>query len=566
MAANSNRKGSLAFFLLTLLVFLALFVFRSVDDNRLTSWHWVFDVVDASRVYLLLSGGILLAWLFSRFPLPGPKVIFILSFALAALFWREPEVIVDASRYFTQAKHLEIYGTGYFFKQWGGDIGAWTDLPAVPFLYGLIFKFIGESRVYIQIFTTVMFSLTVVLTALIGRELWDDTVGQAAGVLLLGIPYLFTQVPLMLVDVPSMFFLTLSVFTYIRALRRGGLMIVLSALAIFFSFFSKYSMWLMLSVLAVLFLVQMRESPAVVKRVLVRGLLIILVSGILIGTVLLYKYGVVSEQIRLLISYQRPGLRRWTESFTSTFLFQVHPLITAAALYSIYAGLRKKDLRYVIIVWLPLLMVLMQIKRIRYIVPVFPMLALMASYGLREIRTEELKKFVVLSIAFSSLVIAVFAYRPFLERVSTVNLKNAGEYLDSLDETVVEVFTLPQKSSVNPAVSVPLLDLFTGKKLLYNYEPTAAPPLDKVRVSSLRFTWQYKNPRYYECGDSREGAALAVISGKPEGSLPLHIGQETGGYRASRVFKTCEGVFRFRTFVTVYREGSYNPFRNKELR
>ena len=86
----------------------------------------------------------------------------------------------------------------------------------------------------------------------------------------------------------------------------------------------------------------------------------------------------------------------------TTFFFQVHPLITLAALYSAYAAAKKKDLKYAVIAWLVLLVFLLQIKRIRYIIMVFPMLALMASYGIREIRGKDIKKFFAFSVFSSS--------------------------------------------------------------------------------------------------------------------------------------------------------------------
>ncbi len=318
--------------LLTIFTPIVLFVYRFLDDNRLTSWKWVFADMDAGRIFLILVPGIMLAYLISRLSFfeRRPTLLFLSSFVIAAAFWREPEVIVDTSRYFAQAKHLEMYGIGYFISEWGKDIVVWTDLPLVPFLYGLIFRFFGESRLYIQIFTTLLYSLTLVLTYMIGKTLWDEDTGFYAGLLLLGIPYLFTQVPLMLVDVPTMFFLTLSVFTFIKALSQGGLkMTAISSVALFLAFFSKYSTWMMLSVLAVIFVVYLRmEAKTTIKR----AGAIALVSLLLIGVAIIFKYDVVSEQIRLLMSYQRPGLRRWGESFTSTFLFQIHPFITVAAL------------------------------------------------------------------------------------------------------------------------------------------------------------------------------------------------------------------------------------------
>ncbi|MEJ2324977.1 MAG: glycosyltransferase family 39 protein [Nitrospirota bacterium] len=196
--------------LLAFAVFFALYALRFVDDNRLTSWAMVFRGVDVMGLLPVLALGSFAAYVLSgrRF---GPVALGIGSFLAAMLFWREPEMLVDASRYFTQAKHLELYGPGYFLEHWGRGIEAWTDLPLVPFLYGLSFKVFGESRVTIQVLTTLMFSSTVVLTSLIGRDFWDETTGDLGGAFLMAMPYLYTQVPQVLVDVPSMFFVTLMV-------------------------------------------------------------------------------------------------------------------------------------------------------------------------------------------------------------------------------------------------------------------------------------------------------------------------------------------------------------------
>jgi len=293
--------------LLSLCTFATLFIFRTIDDNSLTRWQWTFANADIILIYPLFILGIILAYMTSRISFPErilAPFLFISSFFISALFWQEPEVIVDVSRYFTQAKHLEMYGIEYFFKEWGQDISAWTDLPLIPFLYGLIFKFFGESRIYIQIATTTFFSATVTLTYMIGKTLWDQDIGFFAGVLLLGIPYLFTQVPIMLVDVPTMFFFTLSIYACIKALDRGGVkMLAFSSITLFLAFFSKYSTWLMLSVLAVILLVYLKNDS---KKVLCRSVIITLISGFLIIAAILSKYDVISEQIVLLLNYQRP--------------------------------------------------------------------------------------------------------------------------------------------------------------------------------------------------------------------------------------------------------------------
>ena len=559
-----NNYIFLIIFLLALFTYLAQFIFRSFDDNRLTSWHYAFQHTDAVTIFLILMAGIIPAFFIARIPFSirsYQMFLFLTAFITSAFFWTEPEVIVDASRYFTQAKHLELYGIKYFVREWGKDINAWTDMPLVPFLYGLVFRIFGETRIYIQILTTTLFSLTAVLTCELGRTLWDEETGFFAGMLLLGMPYLLTQAPLMLVDVPAMFFMMLAVVTLIKAIEKGTVCRTLTAsISIALAFFTKYSVWLMFSVLLIALLVYIIEGAGGrTKRleIFLRGLSIALIAAIFIGAVFLYKYDVFRDQLRLLIDYQKPGLGRWQETFVSTFFFQIHPFITLAALYSAYVAVRKKDLRYAVAVWLVLLVILMQIRRIRYIIIVFPMLALMAAYGIHEIRARDIKKFFVLSVVISSLIIGVFVYLPFLQRLSTVNLKDAGTLLNSLDESNIEVFTLmPEDPVMNPAVSVPILDLFTRKNIVYKYNRESfLPPKEIVEKSSLRFTWEYKNPVYYGTDNyDNKDATVVVISESPDDVLPKDVLQRIAGYRLSSVFKTSDGIFSYRPCVRVYRK------------
>jgi hypothetical protein len=562
MSVNSDRLRQNVFFLvislLTLLTYLALYLFRSLDDNRLTSWQSAFSFSEPEKIFFFLTAGIIAARLLSKFSFPERRpafFLFVSSFAVAIAFWGEPEVIIDASRYFTQAKHLEVYGIGYFLREWGKEISVWTDMPAVPFLYGLIFKMLGEKRIFIEAFTTFLFSITVLLTYLIGKKLWDAHTGFFAGILLLGIPYLFSQVSLMLVDVPFMCFLLFSIFTFILALEEGGAMIPVSSAAIFLTFFTKYSAWLVLSVLPVItiiFAAQRRKPNA--RRYLYRSSFTFVLTALLIGAVMVCKWDVIAEQVRFLIAYQKPGLKRWGESFVSTFFFQVHPFITAAAVYSVYAAFKKKDLKYVIIIWLPLLAVVLQVRRIRYIFIVFPLLCLMASYGIMRVRELEKIKFVSFAIAIFSIIIAVFAYLPFLQKISLVNLKDGGAFLNTLKGEDVEVVTLPSGTPVaNLAVSVPILDLYTEKRIRYDYRASPYADRDEILISPLRFTWEFRNPEYYQFGPAKSRSApVVVISNEPGDILPPNIKQKISGFDKMKTFRTSENIFNFQTLLTIY--------------
>ncbi|MDH3229429.1 MAG: glycosyltransferase family 39 protein [Alphaproteobacteria bacterium] len=554
-AAANQGLVALLVSLVTLTVFAALFVFRFLDDNRLTSWQWAFDQSDIRVLAPILAAGVALAWAASGVLIPArTQGAMLIASALAAamVFWGAPEVVVDAARYFMQAKYLELYGGGFFLREWGREIAAWTDLPLVPFLHGVVFDLFGETRMAIQAFSSLLLAGTVALTWLIGRILWDDTVGGCAAALLLAMPYLLVQPALMLVDVPTMFFLTLAVFTTLKAVREGGAgPLLASAAAISLALLSKYSTWLLLSVVPVIVFTHLDCGFRAVFR---RAAAIALATLLLAGTFVLVKYDVVTAQLELLWTYQLPGLARWEESHASTFLFQIHPFVTAAALCSLAVAFVRRDRKFAIVAWMLLLLAVLGVKRARYILIALPMLALMAGYALREVTDGRIRRFIVSCAIVSTFVTSVFGYLPLLKRTSAMNLLEAGEHLDGMDVEAVEVYALPQpRSVINPAVVVPILDLFTEKRIIYRGNGPAPPAPALIATSPLRFTWEYATPDYFRPRtDSPRAAAVAVIVGRRDQPLPDHIGARIADSRLSREFSVSDNLFRFKTLVRVY--------------
>jgi len=484
-----------------------------------------------------------------------PFVIFIVYFACGIFFWGVPEVNIDASRYFTQAKHLELFGVRYFLSEWGREIHAWTDMPLIPFFHGVIFRHFGESRLYTQLFTTSLFALTGVLTFKTGQALWDEETGIYGAAFLLCIPYLYTQIPLMLVDVPVMFLLLLTVFAVIRALKCGGLWIAAASLSIFCAFLSKYSAWLMLSVLPVIvYVFALRRKEPEKKIFLIRAVLTFSASLVFMGLFILIDYDGIREQIRLLMSYQKPALKRWEESFLSTFLFQTHPFLTASAFVSVYVAFRRRDWKYLIIIWLVLLVVLLQIRRIRYVIMVFPFLALMASYGLRSLKGSETRIVTVSCALMSSLVLAVTAYLPFLQGLSMVNLQRAGEFLDKSSSSHIEVHVIePAEPAGSLRVAVPVMDIFTAKTLIVDERGAAVRQAAEAAMSPLRFTWEFGTPSYYRAaGVSTDTDTVAVISDSAGTQLPPYLDERLHAFQLVKSFDEYEGIFSFRTSVRIY--------------
>ena len=175
-------------------------------------------------------------------------------------------MLLDASRYFLEAKYLSVNGPGFFLKEWGHAIAPWTDLPLMPFIYGLLFKMFGEFRFAIQLFNSLLFAFSLVLTYHAGKTLWDAETGFHAGLLLLGIPYLPTQVPLMLVDIGTMFFMILTVFAFTKSMQQGGpLWLGISVISIVSTLSVKYSTWPMLAgILPVIAVVHLQKKPAII--------------------------------------------------------------------------------------------------------------------------------------------------------------------------------------------------------------------------------------------------------------------------------------------------------------
>ena len=119
------------------------------------------------------------------------------------------------------------------------------------------------------------------------------------------------------------------------------------------------------------------------------------------------------------------------------------------------------------------------------------------------------------------------------------------------------MFTPPAPGAeVNPAVSVPVLDLFTSKRVIHAYAGAPAAARRAAERSSLRFTWEYRSPRYHapDAGAAGpDGAAVVVITDDLARPLPPEVERRIAGHRLAAVFAGEEDAFQHHTLVKVYR-------------
>jgi hypothetical protein len=557
--SGQSQKPLLLLSYLTLLCIpLFLFTFRTLDDNRLISWYWAFSQAQLFSLLAVLS--LVLALLFVVVNTQwrvGENVVSltVVSFLITIPFWQTPEILIDNARYFTQAKYVELYGVGYFFREWGQSIFTWTDLPLLPLIYGLAFKFFGEHRAVIQVLGSVFFAGTVAATYLLGKVLWGPVHGIVAATLLLGIPYLYTQIPLMMVDIPTMFFLTVAVLASVLAIKDGGYSyIAMAAMAIVLALLTKYSTWLFLTVVPFAIFAQPQQTW---RKSIFRLIKIGFTVAILMSMALYWYYPVLVEQFNILFNYQWGALGRWQEGYVSTFLFHVHPLISIAAFVSLFIAIKNRDKRFLIVSWMLVLVVLLDIQRIRYLMVVFPMLVLMAGYAVVQIPNLPLTKFMVCGIVLTSYGIALSLSTGFLQNTSANNLKSAGVFLDNLDVEFVEVLALPQKRSiVNSKIAVAALDYHTNKSLLYiNDDPTGhASNMSGITKSPVRFTWEYPIPRFYQNKQKIDSVqkAMAVIYSDKQQIASSELQSRLVNYRLLKRFQAQTGVFKYKTLINLY--------------
>jgi len=509
---------------LNLLAVPVLYLARALDGNTLVSWRWVFQPEGVARLYFWFltsaaaAAGVACIEVSGRWRYAVLAVLGLLAvFPLLEL----PEVLLDASRHLLQARAASEAGPARFLENWGRSISVWTDLPLPPFLYGVSFELSGTERIGAQGLNLTLFIGTLFLVYGTGKQLWDEETGFHGALLLLAIPFLPVQVPLLLVDIHALFFLALSFFLFARAAARGHAGVhVAAGMGAGLALMTKYSLWPMLLFVPLFY----GGGPRKAEIHRLSALYVLIGVLAVFGPFFTWKVDVVVRQIGLLRQFQLPALGRWTEGWVSVFLFQAHPLIGFGALAAGVSLFRSGDRNWRLAAGLILFVVVFRATRIRYLLPLLPVLTLLAARGLSLIPFSYCRRFAVFAAVFLSGVVLMGAYRPFLMRTSAINLSRAGAMIETFPEEAVRVAALPQAHSEGRTdMAIPLLGFFT-KKRLFQAEPWGpADRPDTASRSPLRFTWETPKPRFLEpsAGDlqsnpSRRAPLLLLSSDPPD--------------------------------------------------
>jgi len=384
--------------------------------------------------------------------------------------------------------------------------------------------------------------------------LWGREAGILGTLMLLGIPYLLIQVPLMLVDIYAMFFLTASILAVLEASDKGGVSRNLTVgLAVFLALLSKYSIWVMILMIPAMHLAHRCQNRQASIYSALPGLG--LATAMFLAFVI-YNLDTIGSQFGLLAGYQMAGLGRWTEGPASTFLFQIHPFVTGFVIYSVYQGIKRREAHVIPTLIVLIIVVLFRAWRIRYIIPLLPVLALLAARGIGYLKYPVLRRYIGFTAAFCSLAIVFTAYLPFIKGSSLMNLKLAGEFMNASGNESIVVHTLPQRNSTgSTAPAVAILDIYADGVII-DTEPWEQPGLNQdIENSSLRFTWELNKPFFYKTHDNRSADSSAIIFSDMK-DLSAYDAKIPDTYDEGSVFGRTDGVFRYKTLVSVHNRRS----------
>ena len=333
-------------------------------------------------------------------------------------------------------------------------------------------------------------------------------------------PWLLFLAPAFLVDIPAAFFVVGALLFTLRFVKKGRLPDTFPA--VFFlsmALLTKYSLWLYLPVLLAA-MVAGQVSRDRWQKTCGRAMTVFL-SALALPLFFCFTHQEsVRAQLRLLTTFQVAGLAGWDEGFWSAFLFQVHPLVLVMAAVACVTAIRTQEKAAFVCLAAVLLALFLPTNRIRYLVPLLPLVCLAAARGLEIFfAADRVRRFAVQGAVATSLCVAFAAYLPFARGTAFMNITEAGRLLDRLPGGGGRLLVRSHTAIVGPHALVPLVDMATEKTLcLETNERTSATPAS-VRASPLRFSWEMDlGGLYRRCGPNDTHLPRLVVSDTSDGA------------------------------------------------
>jgi len=200
-----------------LIVFVVIYILIIVCLPKITV------VIPNGKLYIIVAILLFLAI--------GPQIVLL----------RIPETNPDFTRYYQYADNLKDNGLIYYLGGWGTEFYTHVDMPMGSFPFGIIFSLFGSERFYIQLFMCLTLFLTSFIIFLFGSQMLNCKIGFISSIIFLSFPFILSQVPLLLVDIVSTFYITAFAYVLYKYLDKEHtyFYLITSIVVLFMAFFSK---------------------------------------------------------------------------------------------------------------------------------------------------------------------------------------------------------------------------------------------------------------------------------------------------------------------------------------
>ena len=311
----------------------------------------------------------------------------------------------DEINSFEASKIVAVDGLATFFRDYSEiDWLGKQHPPLVPLTYGLAMRIFGTDLLVIRLVSLVFGIGTFLVTFLLGRELYDQSTGLLAAVLLLSFPLIFRLGTTAMTDMQVTFLFSLALLLTLHLARAPTFRLSIAlGVTLGVGLLSKYTMVFIYPLLFSLFLISSRF-----RRLKVHLGIAALISGTMLAMWLLYasEIGVLAGQRETLDI--EPG---WFVRNSWGLKLTVNSLLTrlpsAFGVYNIpiillggYVIIRRRQQSDVFIfLWVAImsLLLVVTLPDHRYFMPTFPALAILMALWLRYI-PEAVDRVVVLAL------------------------------------------------------------------------------------------------------------------------------------------------------------------------
>jgi len=390
-----------------------------------------------------LSTGLKLKKLFQNKLLLLFSLLTFLYLFFAILFKQYSDLWWDSASYIGMGKYIFSFG----------EQGVFEPMKSVflPLFLGLFWK-IGFNVVYFgKIFVFLMGMCSLLFLYLISKELFDEKTGLVASLLLFFNVLFFVFLFRIYTEMLSVCFILGAIFFMLKFSRnKKYLFLFLSALFCVFSFLSKYPNILIFGILNLFLIFKAFKTKKISYFMLFNLFFLILVSPFLI-----LNYVISGDAFYLMTLSQEyfkanlgnlyslrsfPGIPRLL--FENTHLiyfksiFYLFNILLPFMFFGIYRIFKEKENRNekFFLLLLPAVLFfcffeIFHLKQERYLLPIFPMLALFSAYGLLKIKNKKVF-LVILAYILASFIGPVIFYSNFDERAYTEFFINPPVDLD----------------------------------------------------------------------------------------------------------------------------------------